>query len=248
MIDREFERRIQDVLDGLATPAEAEQLKAWLARSEEGRTRLRELEGLFATLDRVPFAEMPNGLATEIEQAIRARAALQPQGRTQPARMPANRMRLAMVFAAGIAAGVIGWGALTGILNPGSLGHERVVGTMMPQSPPRAGTVQRTWSSGGTRYEAVVWRVGKSRWLRLSVHGRSPSEVELRFDPTALSPAAVRQSDPPASVVLEPGRILIRVTRRGEFTLEFGEQSASGAIEVIARAGNGSVSGQLPTP
>ncbi len=157
-------------------------------------------------------------------------------------------MRLAMVFAAGIAAGVIGWGALTGILNPDGPGRERVVGTMMPAAPPRGNAVQRSWSVGDTRIAAVVWRAGTSRWLRLHVEGSAPADLELRFDPARLSPAAVRQSDPAARVVLDPGRISIRVAPRGDLTFEFGEPSPGGPIQVIARASGGSMSEQLPAP
>lgn len=248
MIEREYERLIQDVLDGLASPSEVERLNAWLATNEMGRTRMRELEGLFATLHRVPFVELPLGLTSEVQQAIRARAASREKSRATFS-LPGfkTRMRLAMVFAAGIAAGVIGWGALTGILNSGGPGRERVVGTMMPTAPPRAGTVTRSWTAGSARIEAMVWRAGSSRWMRLRVEG-SPAEVELRFDPRALSPAAVRKSEPSARVVLDRGRILIQAQAPGEFTLEFGERMASEPMEVTARAGGRIISERLPSP
>jgi hypothetical protein len=246
MIGRDEERLIQDVLDGQASPAEVERLKAWLAVSEEGRTRMRELEGLFATLDRVPFAEMPQGLENEIEQAIRARAGTRPH-RVPSLRVP-TRTRLAMVFAAGIAAGVIGWGALTGILNPGTPGRERVVGSMMPTTPPQAPTSERTWKAGDTRLQAVAWRSGSSRWLRLRLEGRTPTEIELRFDPGALSPVAVRQSNHASRVALDPGRVLIRAGSGGEFTFELGERSTSEGIQVSVRAAGGTVTDVLPAP
>jgi anti-sigma factor RsiW len=248
MIERDYERLIQDVLDGQASPAEVQRLNAWLATSEEGRTRMRELEGLFATLHRVPFVEMPQGLTNDVQQAIRARAASRENVRKPVALTgPRLKMRLAMVFAAGIAAGVIGWGALTGILNPEGPGRERLVGTMMPSGPPRAGTVSRSWSSGSLRVESVVWRSGSSRWLRLRVEG-PPADVELRFDPEALSPATVRQSEPSARVVINPGRIQIQAQPPGDFTLEFGERTRSEAIQVTARAGKQMVADRLPSP
>ena len=247
MIDRDYERLIQDVLDGQASKAEVERLNAWLATNEEGRTRMRELEGLFATLHRVPFVEMPLGLTDDVQQAIRARAAMREKGRTFSLGLFKPKMRLAMVFAAGIAAGVIGWGALTGILNPGAPGRERVVGTMMPTAPPQAGTVSRSWTAGDLHVHSMVWRAGASRWMRLRVEG-APAEVELRFDPAALSPAAVRQSAPGARVVMDPGLILIKVTPPGEFTLEFGEKTPSEPIQVTARAGSRRISDRLPSP
>jgi len=217
-----------------------------MLRYEQGR--MRELEGLFATLHRVPFVEMPQGLTNDVQQAIRARAASRENVRKPVALTgPRLKMRLAMVFAAGIAAGVIGWGALTGILNPEGPGRERLVGTMMPSGPPRAGTVSRSWSSGSLRVESVVWRSGSSRWLRLRVEG-PPADVELRFDPEALSPATVRQSEPSARVVINPGRIQIQAQPPGDFTLEFGERTRSEAIQVTARAGKQMVADRLPSP
>ena len=249
MIEREHEQLIQDVLDGQATPAQAERLKAWLSTNEEGRTRMRELESLFATLDRVPFAELPEGLANEVEQAIRARAASRGAavGRL-PAGGFAPRMRLGVVFAAGIAAGVIGWGALTGVLNPGAPGRERVVGSMMPAAAARAGAVQGAWKAGQARVEGVTWRVGKARWVTVQVRSGEPVEIELRFDPGALSPAAVRQSDPAARVVVDAGRIVLGSPAAGEFSVEFGEQGVATPIQVTVRAGEASAAGELPAP
>ncbi len=248
MIDRDHEQLIQDVLDGQATAAQQARLEAWLATNEEGRTRMRELEGLFATLDRVPFAELPVGLASEVEQAIRARAPSRAPAFRRPSWVAAPRMRLAMVFAAGIAAGVIGWGALTGILQPGGAGRGSLVGTMMPATPAPRASRSKNWSAGGTNVEATTWRAGTSRWVQLVVAGRAPAEVELRFDASLLSPVAIRQSDPSARVAVDPGRILIRVPSRGRFTFELGQPGPAGSIRVIARAADGSFSETLPSP
>jgi len=248
MIDRDHEQLIEDVLDGQATPGDRARLEPWLAMTEEGPTRMRHLEGLFATLDRVPFAELPVGLASEVEQAIRARAPSRASAVRRPFWAAAPRTRLAMVFAAGLAAGVIGWGAVTGILRPGAPGRESVVGTMMPATRAPKGSLSRNWSAGETKVEASTWRAGTSRWVRLAVEGRAPAEVELRFDAAALSSVAVRQSDPSARVALDPGRILIRVASRGQFTFEFGEPGPAGSIQVIARAADGSFSEALPSP
>jgi anti-sigma factor RsiW len=248
MIERDEERLIQDVLDGQATPADAARLEAWLGTSEEGRTRKRELEELFAVLDRVPFAELPEGLASEVEEAVRARAASGKRTGVHERRLGMPRMRLALVFAMGIVAGVIGWGAVTGILNPSGPGRERVVGTMMPTPVPGEGAVRRSWSAGDTRIAAVAWRAGTSRWVRIEVEGNTPANVELGFDSAQLSPVAVRQSDPAARVVLDAGRIMIRVAAHGEFTFEFGERATGGPIQVIARGATGSIEEQLPSP
>jgi hypothetical protein len=157
-------------------------------------------------------------------------------------------MRLAVVFAAGIAAGVIGWGALTGILNPGAPGRERLVGSMMPSTSPQAPTIERGWNAGDARLQAVAWRSGSSRWLRLRVTSRGPAEIELRFDPARLAPVAVRRSDPASRVTLDPGRVLIRAASGGDFTFELGERSASEPIQVSVRAGGGTVTDALPAP
>src|SRR5439155_21094745 len=99
-----------------------------------------------------------------------------------------------------------------------------------------------------TRIAAVAWRAGTSRWVRLAVEGNAPADVELRFDAAHLSPVAVRQSDPAARVVLDSGRIAIRVAAHGEFTFEFGEPAAGGPIRVVVRGTTGSIEEQLPSP
>jgi hypothetical protein len=157
-------------------------------------------------------------------------------------------MRLAMVFALGLAAGVIGWGALTGILNPGTPGRERVVGSMMPGTPPQGRTIERSWKAGETRLRAIEWRSGSSRWLRLLVQSPSGSEIEMRFDPAGLAPVALRQSDQASRVALGPGRVLIRAASSGEFTFELGERSGSEAIQVFVRAAGRTVTDEIPAP
>lgn len=251
MIQREYEALIQDVLDGTATPAEVEKLQAWLEVNELGRTRRRELERVFQTLGRVPSAEAPAGLRDAVLSALEAQAPAAESVRGRAAgsrRWFVPRVRLAYVLAAGIAAGAVGVGALTGVMGPiGPGGEPSVTGTMMPSGPPASGAVRRAWKAGETRIEAVAWRAGMARMVAVHIRGGEPAEVELRFDPGELSPGAVRQSGAAGTVQVEAGRVTVRGGNRTGYTFEFqGAQAAP--IQVTLRAGGVTTSGELPTP
>ncbi len=253
MIEREYEELIQDVLDGPSTPEQMARLEAYLAGSEAGRTRRRELELVFGALRRVEMVEAPADLRQQVLVALRARAVPAP-GRS-PARAGIRRwlagphIRLAYVFAAGLAAGSIGFGALSGVLT-WPPGEPAVTGTMMAPRPttPAAGAARRVWVAGMTRVEAVSWRVANSRLAAFQIRGAGEAQIELEFDARSLSPVGVRQTHPGGSrVQLEPGRVAVLGQDRGEYTIEFLDSEEAGPpIRVTIRSGGTTAQGDLP--
>jgi len=243
MNEREFQALIQEVLDGEATAEQRERVEAYLAGSERGRARMRELEGVFQALGKVRAVPAPADLKDRVLRAI--------QARPSTARAPRIRaLRLAYVFAAGLAAGVVGMGAWTGKLSPRApAGEPPVSGTMMPARPPSTVAVRRAWQAGESRVEAVGWRVADVSLVGLQVTGDEALEVELRFDPRRLEAGAVRQSRPVAAhFEVEPGRVLIRTQARSEYIVEFRGTPSGAPIQVSLRSSSGSAAGTLPAP
>ena len=74
MIDREYERLLHEVVGGTASPKDAARLEAWLATSEAGRQRRRELEALFAVLGAVPRVAPPAALREGVLAAVRVQS------------------------------------------------------------------------------------------------------------------------------------------------------------------------------
>lgn len=250
MNQREYESLIQEVLDGTATPQEVEKLEAWMEHSELGRTRRREMESVFQALGRVPSAEAPAELKQAVLGALEARAASRTvRGGAQGSRTWFGpRVRLAYVFAAGIAAGAVTMGALTGVLPPGPAGEPTVSGSMMPSTAPTPEAVRRSWKAADARIEAITWRAGKARLVAVQIRGGESAEVELTFDPGELSAGSVRQTGASAAVEVEPGTVKVRGGDRGEYTIEFPEADASAPIHVAVRSGGTTTLGELPAP
>ena len=248
-IDPKHERLIQDVLDGTASPAEVEELNGWLNGNELGRTRMRELEGIFSTLGRVPAAEAPAGLKEGVLNVLQSRATAGEARRSRPhsRSILGFRARLGFVFAAGLAAGAVIVGIFTGAIPPVAPGSSGVSGTMMP--PPSAGRVQVcALGVATTQLQAMSWRTSDGRRVSLiirSVQGSGPAEIELSFDASRLSVRSFDQDLKTGAVESRPGRILVR-GQGGEFSFDFVGVDASAPIHIQLRSGGESTAADLP--
>ena len=245
MIDRRYEQLMQDVLDGEAGPEQIRELEAWLAGSPDGRARFEELQGLFQTLSQVTDAASPEGLKDDVLRALRSRA---PAAAPVPSRsrVPRPAFRPAFVFAAGLAAGIIGYAAFTR-LPAWPPGDNSAVGTMMPQpdSPPGSAMARRSWTAGEARVEAISWRRGGAPVVSFKVRG--DAQLELQYPPGQLELRAIGQSHARASQVRsEPGRVIISATDRSEFELEWAPDATPPPLQVTVRAGQSAVRGDLP--
>lgn len=248
MIEREYEDLIQEVLEGDATPEQIKRLEAWLAGSEAGRARRRELEGVFQALRGVPEVDPPADLKDGVLRALRARPA---SGRAQGfARSwtPGPRFRPAFIFAAGLAAGAVGYGAVTR-LPAWPPGDSSVIGTMMPSrtSPPAAEGVRRGWSVGPSRVEAISWLTPDSRLAVFQVR-EGEARIEIEYDPARLSVVGVGQTHAEASLIeAAPGKLVVSGGSRSEFTVEWRQLAAdSPAPRVTVQSGGATAQGDLP--
>ena len=245
MIDRKYEQLMQDVLDGQATPEQIRELEGWLAGSTEGRARFEELQSLFQTLAQMTDAATPEGLKDDVLRAIRSRTPVVAPAHSRPhAHRPV--FRPAFVFAAGLAAGVIGYAAFTR-LPAWPPGDTSAVGTMMPQpdSPPGAAAARRSWTAGEARVEALSWRRGGIPIVSIKVRG--DARVELQYPAGELELRAIGQNHAQASQVRsEPGRVIISATDRSEFELEWAPGATPPPLQVTVRAGQSAARGDLP--
>jgi hypothetical protein len=249
MIDREHEQLMQDVLDGTASPAGVERLEGWLTGNELGRTRMRELEGIFSTLRRVPAAEAPAGLREGVLSVLQSRARADEARRSRPHLRSwfAPRARLGFAFAAGLAAGAIVMGISTGVIPPVAPGSgPGVSGTMIPAGATH-GRIERTLAVATARLQAVTWRTSDGRRVSLALQGSGPVEIELSFDASRLSLSTIHQTQPAGAVESRPGQVVVR-GQGGEFSLDFAAVDASAPIHVELRSGGGSAAAELPAP
>jgi len=220
MIPDEYELLLQAELDGENTRQASARLHAWLARSPEGRARLRELEAVFHALARVERAEVPADLRHSILGAIESEApgTALPSGWGEAfsaafARHPA--LRQAYPFAAGLVLGLAAF-ALLGRVLPGPPREPLpVAGTMAPIRGTGGGSVteRRLLRAGETDFTVETWRSGDAIELRLGGGPAQAVQVTVVFDPQRLTALGVQWS-PSARAHLElgPGRLALGFT------------------------------------
>lgn len=242
MVERELDGLIQDVLDGVATPAEAARLEMRLQQDAAARERYAELTLVFGAMSRSRRFEAPPELKSRI---VRALAPGAPGLKVVPAVESRRRFRLAYIFAAGLAAGVIATGALTGFWKTPGPGAPAVLGTMAPSEA--VGTAR--WQAGSAQVESRIWRSAGSRFASFRVD-KGDAGIELAFDPTALSCVAFRPAPGAQGATLEPGRVVFLGMERTETLVELRELpgKSNAPLRVTIRAGGETTSGQLPAP
>jgi hypothetical protein len=242
MVERELDGLIQDVLDGVATPAEAARLETRLSAEQAARERRNEMALVFGAMSRSRRFEAPPELKSRILRALPPGA---PGVQLMPSVERRRRFRLAYIFAAGLAAGVIGAGALTGFWKVPAPGSPAVIGTMAPSSP----VATARWRAGEAQVESRIWRSGGSRLASFKVVS-GPADIELSFDPTAMSCTAFRPAPGAPEATLEPGRVAFQGLERTETLVELAELpgQAGAPLRITIRSQGGSTSGQLPAP
>lgn len=244
----ELDALIQDVLDGVATPAQVARLESRMAHDPAARARRAELERLFSALGRVPRLEAPPELKGRILRALPPGAPGLRVG--VPAVTRQRRMRLAWVFAAGLAAGVIGAGALVGLWKaPG--GGLPTSGSMMPSGSARPGTPASSggWRAGKAFLHAASWRSGGSRFVLFQVLRGADLSAEVTFDPAVLGPGTFRGASP-GSPLLEPGRVAFLGVEGTGYLVELPEHAGAAGtpLHVRIRSGGQEAEGDLPAP
>jgi hypothetical protein len=242
MVERELDGLIQDVLDEVATPAEAARLETRLSQDSAARERRNELALVFGAMSRSRRFEAPPELKSRILRALPAGA---PGVQLVPSVERRRRFRLAYIFAAGLAAGVIAAGALTGFWKLPAPGNPAVLGTMAPSSP----VATARWQAGSAQVESRIWRSAGSRLASFRVVS-GPAEIELSFDPAALSCIAFRPAPGAPGATLEPGRVAFQGLERTETLVELAELpgKAEAPLRITVRSSGGVTSGQLPAP
>ena len=77
-----------------------------------------------------------------------------------------------------------------------------------------------------------------------------PAQIELSFDPAALSCVAFRPAPGAQGATLEPGRVAFQGLERTETLVELAELPGKGdaPLRITIRSQGGITSGQLPAP
>jgi hypothetical protein len=239
------DRRLQDALEGTATPEEVAELRTWLASSAEGRERERELRETFRCLEALALEEPPAGLSA----AVMARVAAEPRAAREGWQATLGRALLrrpawglGYAFAAGLVAGAVAIGAFTGAFRPAGRADLPVSATLMP---PRdaARADAGTLSSGDAAVGAGVWRRGDTARLRLEGGGRSPGEIVVAWNPSVFEVSALHWSGTGARrSESAAGRLVVELSPGARCAIDFqARPGPEGTLGVTLRGPAGSV-------
>ncbi len=134
MLDKSIIALINSDLDGVASAAEKERLRRVCAENAEARKYAEELRALSRGLSEVNRGVPPPTLRPAIMRSIAERSAAARRGsqsifRGFSLRMPL-RLKPALVFAAGVAAGLVLFAVGTRVVAPGGMDEKDLVGSL----------------------------------------------------------------------------------------------------------------------
>jgi hypothetical protein len=236
----EFDRIANDVLDGVATPAERDALKAHLAERPEARERYRELSDLFDSLKAVGLEEAPSDLGPNVLRAIEAQRRRDgaPVKRADgwaeflKGLLRAPSWRGALTFGSGVGVGAAAIALLAGHFVGGArYGSPDLSGAMMPRGAGSGGSAveARTLRADEVEVSAETRRTSEGVVLRIEASGDGVdgAEVVATFDAGALRPDALRM-DPPSAGEVSITRDGMRIgfTGAGAVTLSLRTEEA----------------------
>jgi hypothetical protein len=235
----EFDRIANDVLDGTASPAERDALKAHLVEHPEARERYRTWTGLFESLKAVGLEESPSDLRPDVMRAIGAqrRRAVRSVNRPEWTEflrglLRAPSWRSALTFGSGVGVGAAAIALVAGNLVGGArFDSSELSGAMMPRGarPAGAPVATATLRTENVSVTAGTRRTAEGVVLRIvaSGDGADGAEVLATFDQGALRPEALRM-DPPSAGEVELTRNTVRIGFRGagSFTLSLRTEEA----------------------
>jgi hypothetical protein len=248
MIDANYERIMQDELDGVASEQDLARLHAWLAQSAEGRARFAELGSLFQALKGVGLADPPPGIREAVARGIEAdrrREVKEHQGWLEALRASLSRrpaLRLAFPAAAGALAAVI---ALAWIMSPGvrQVPGQDVTGTMAPAHDGEPSFDRQSLELPGAAATVSTRPDQDGLEVDIEAHSASPVGLMIDFDERIYHDATFHQvGGPTAQAELLAGRLVVRGSGNLKFQLHLTESGEAGSpLAATLRSEAGSI-------
>ncbi|MGH3054014.1 MAG: anti-sigma factor family protein [Gaiellaceae bacterium] len=253
MNDAELNQWMQDVLDGVATPDQAARLKERLANDPAAHSRYLEHSALFRALgDDTEKVEPPADLAAGVMRAVRKGPRPAPGSRGVLRSWQdsfSRRPVLGWSFAIGAVAAVV---AVTSVIltNPapfGSRGSLPVTGTM---APPDAGgswlqADRAVLAAGDARGTITLLKQPGGLMARVETHSAGLAELELTFDPVAVSVTRIDGPQGAGKAGTTPGSLKFELRGDAQTDIHFAPAPAGSTVQVILRAGDASSRGTL---
>ena len=228
MRDDEFDRLVNDELDGVATPAQKAELARRLAEGEVARARYQEIQTVFGMLDRIESVDPPPSLRGNVLRAVESRARTRPErgglrGLIQAGFGKRPGLGLGYAFAVGAVVGALALAIGNGLFDRAGLRGPEMQGALLPPTGSHVDTVHL--AAKGAQATGEMWTDSNGIVsVRLEVQSVGPFEAHITFNPEAYAPVSLRRVEPSG------GRFDLR---RGELQVE---DRGSARLELRLRA------------
>lgn len=250
MNHHELQQLMEDVLDGVATPEQAARLQDRLANDPAARAHYLERIAFFRALGTdsemvEPPAELAAGVMREVHKGPRpipGAKGLILSWRDSFQRRPI----LGWSYAIGAAAAVI---AVTVVIQTspttfGSRGSLPVTGTM---APPDAG---ESWlqadravlTAGDARGLIIVLKQRGGLMARVETHAPGLAELELTYDPVAVSVTRIEGPQGAETAVTTPGSLKLQLRGDAVAGIRFAGPAPAGSTLLVTLRASGAVS------
>jgi len=253
--DDEFDRLVNDELDGVATPEQKAELARRLAEGESARARYQEIQTVFGMLDRIESVDPPPSLRMSVLRAVESRTrARSERGGWRDLLASGFGKRpglgLGYAFAVGAVVGALILAVGSGLFNRAGLPGPEMQGALLPPTGSRVDTVHL--AAKGAQATGEMWTEANGGVsVRLEVRSDVPFEAHVKFNPEIYIPVSLRRVEPSGGRFdLRRGELQVSDQGSARFELRLRAVSASRPpLGVWIGTSGGNAEGQLmPLP
>jgi hypothetical protein len=249
--DDEFDRLVNDELDGVATPDQKAELTRRLAEGESPRARYQEIQTVFGMLDRIESVDPPPSLRGNVLRAVESRARARSErggwrGLIQAGFGKRPGLGLGYAFAVGAVVGALILAVGSGLFDRAGLRGPEMQGALLPPTGSRVDTIRL--AAKGAQAVGEIWTESNGGVsVRLEVRSDGPFEAHVTFNPELYIPVSFRRVEPGGGRFdLLRGELQVHDRGSARFELRLRAVAASRPpLGVWVGSSGGSAEGQL---
>ncbi|HET9939488.1 MAG TPA: hypothetical protein VFR25_00155 [Candidatus Eisenbacteria bacterium] len=255
MRDDEFDRLVNDELDGVATPEQKAELARRLAEGEAARARYHEIQTVFGMLDRIESIDPPPSLRGNVLRAVESRARTRSERGGWRGLILAGfgkrpGLGLGYAFAVGAVVGAVALAIGSGLFDRAGLRGPEMQGALLPPTGSRVDAIHL--AAKGAQATGEMWtEFNGGVSVRLEVRSDVPFEAHVKFNPEIYIPVSLRRVEPSGGRFdLRRGELQVSDRGSARFELRLRAVTASRPpLSVWVGTSGGSAEGQLePRP
>jgi hypothetical protein len=246
MTESAFDRLIDEVLDGSASPADERRLRERMARDPGLKGRYEEMEGVFQVLGHWSASEAPTELRSAVMRQIGERARRREVSTDWAiglrAALRGTVARQGLVFASGVLVGAFALGLVRGGVGPA--GRDLPVTGSLPVTGTRAPEATRLDVAG---LSLTAMAGSDSELLSVALSGQADGPFEIAWRPQDdLDVLGIERLRDGQTITLGPDRVMVDARGAVAFRLTFRRTGPlERPFELMVRSGDRTARGTV---